>query len=194
MLSEAVFADAVLLVEGGSDAGALSGVADRDSGFDAYGISVVGSIRKTLLPLLWAILTELEIHVYTVFDADGGVGDRIRERHPEKSVEQLAPDIANAENEAKRLNRAMLRLNGRTEEDWPGTSVSDTYAVFADDLEHELECSWSELVMLADELASEAGARRGTRDEWYRIAAQNVPTEPPEVLRRIVVAVCALAL
>ena len=40
-LSEAVFAKAVVLVEGDSDVGLLQGIADRDGGFDSLGIAVV---------------------------------------------------------------------------------------------------------------------------------------------------------
>ena len=60
-LSEAVFAQAVLIVEGVSDAALLEGVADRDGGFDGAGIAIVQANGKTTMPMVWAILAELGI-------------------------------------------------------------------------------------------------------------------------------------
>ena len=60
-VAEAVFAKAVLLVEGRSDAGLLHGVADRNGGFDADGIAVVAGNGKRQLLIPWAILAELGV-------------------------------------------------------------------------------------------------------------------------------------
>jgi putative ATP-dependent endonuclease of OLD family len=72
-----VFAKAVLLVEGDSDAGLLHGVADREGGLDALGVAVVKGHGKRQLLLPWAILSELGVPNYFIFDGDAGLRDRM---------------------------------------------------------------------------------------------------------------------
>lgn len=73
-LAEAVFARAVLIREGRTDGGFLSGIADRSDGFDADGIAVVYTGGKTHLAIAWAILAELGVPTYVVFDGTHAVG------------------------------------------------------------------------------------------------------------------------
>lgn len=77
-VAEAVFAKAVVLVEGESDAGLLQGVADREGGFDAIGVAVVDGHGKRQLLIPWAILTELGVPTYFVFDGDADKAQRMR--------------------------------------------------------------------------------------------------------------------
>jgi putative ATP-dependent endonuclease of OLD family len=75
-VAEAVFAKAVVLVEGDSDAGPLHGVADRSGGLDALGVAVVKGHNKRQLLIPWAILSELGVPCYVIFDADAGMRTR----------------------------------------------------------------------------------------------------------------------
>lgn len=68
-IAEAVFARAVLIVEGHTDAAFFDGIADRDGGLDD-GISVVVAGGKTNLLIPRAILEELAVPTFVVFDAD----------------------------------------------------------------------------------------------------------------------------
>jgi putative ATP-dependent endonuclease of OLD family len=184
-LSEAVFADAVLLVEGVSDAGVMLGTADRLTGFDALGVSVIGVGGKTVVPLAHAILSELEVPVYTVFDADGGNELRMRERG------RAEADILAAKEATSAVNKKLLRLLGGDAVDWPSTQVTPTFAVFADTLEAEIASSWPEVASRVEELSQEAGSRSKS-DEWYRAAALSTVSEPPVHFRAICDAVAAL--
>jgi hypothetical protein len=115
-LAEAVFAHAVLLVEGATDGAVYRGIADQDPviSLDAAGVAVVAAGGKKLLPLLWAILVELGIPVYVVFDGDAGTGDRMRAAG-NKPDQQVAAAVTQAEED----NRLLLRLLGEPETAWP---------------------------------------------------------------------------
>ncbi len=184
-LSEAVFADAVILVEGVSDAGALLGVADRSVSFDAMGVSVIALGGKSVLPLGHAILSELGIPVYTVFDADRDLEDRMRKS--DKSDSDIRASVA----ETARSNQKLLELLGAYGMEWPDTVVAPTYAVFRTSLDDELACRWPEAAELVGELSREAGSRSKS-DEWYRAAVLRASTEPPSVFGEIYTAAIAL--
>jgi predicted ATP-dependent endonuclease of OLD family len=186
LLSEAVFAHAVVLVEGMSDAALLAGIADRSGGFDAAGVSVVSTNSKTLLPIAWAILSELGIPVFSVFDADAGMAERMTARG------KTALDIEHALRERNRWNRAILRLQGAAEVDLPITTVGGTYAVFGDCLETEIQREWPTMASLAGTLANEAGDWREKPDDWYREAARTVEGKVPDTAAALMAAITAL--
>jgi len=85
-LSEAVFARAVLLVEGRSDRAVFDGIADRDGGFDMRGVAVVCPGGKSPLAVAWAILSELGVPVFVVFDGDAELANRMRDRGSREST------------------------------------------------------------------------------------------------------------
>lgn len=184
-LSEAVFADAVILVEGVSDAGVLLGVADRTLSFDAMGVSVISVGGKSVLPLAHAILSELRIPVYMVFDADRDQEDQMRRNGRQES------DIAAAVAATAQSNRKLLELVGADGIEWPDTVVAPTYAVFRTSLDDALIGQWPEAVELITKLSHDAGARSKS-DEWYRAAASRASTDPPGALREICAAAIAL--
>jgi predicted ATP-dependent endonuclease of OLD family len=171
-LAEAVFADAALLVEGRCDAALLSGLADRHGGFASLGVAVVNAEGKSKLPLAWAILQELGVPTFVVFDADRGLGERMRAQG--KRDDAVAAEEANV----ARRNRQLLRLVGGAETDWPEDTVEVVYAVFADDL----EAAWPDAVTEAAGLAEAAGDWRSKPDDWYREAARNPEIPIPEPL------------
>jgi hypothetical protein len=185
-LSEAVFAQAVLVVEGVSDSALLAGIADRDGGFDGAGIAIVQANGKTHLPIVWAILAELGIPTYTVFDADRGSEARMRQAGKSED------DIRDVVKETVRRNRMLLRLLGATEEDWPATCAGTAYAVFGDTPETEFETTWPTMMAMVRALASEAGDKRDKPEDAYRQATREVGGEVPEFGRRVVEGVKAL--
>jgi hypothetical protein len=185
-LSEAVFAQAVLVVEGVSDAALLAGAADRDGGFDGAGIAIVQANGKTTIPMVWAILAELGIPTYTVFDGDSSVETRMRQKGKSEG------DISRAVEETARRNRMLLRLLGALEEDWPTTSAGTTHAVFGDTPETEFETIWPTMMAKARALAAEAGDTRDKPEDAYRQAACEVEGEMPEFALCVVRGVKAL--
>lgn len=167
-IAEAVFAEVAALTEGKSDAGFLSGIADRRDGFESQGIAIVNVEGKSKLPVALAVLDELGIPTYVVFDADRGMVDR-------------AP--AEVEN-TKALNRRLLNTLGADAVDWPDSTVTDRYAIFAD----RVEDVWPAAMAEAQRLA-EAEHDNPKREEWYREAARTLAEEPPEQLGQIVAAI-----
>lgn len=181
-VAEAVFADVVVLVEGKTDAGLLSGIADRTGGFEAEGVAIVNVEGKSKIPLAAAVLGELGIPLYVVFDADEGKESRLRARAGDDQ-EALARIPAEVDNTI-RLNRTLLRMSGADEEDWPDTRASERYTVFGDTIERE----WPDAVEEAARLAAEANDEP-KREEWYREAARSLADDPPDVLGEVIAAI-----
>jgi hypothetical protein len=185
-LSEAVFAQAVLVVEGVADSALLAGIADRDGGFDGIGVAIVQANGKTHIPIVWAILAELGIPTFTVFDADRGSEARMRQDCKSED------DIRDVVKETARRNRILLHLLGATEEDWPDTYAGTNYAVFGDTPETEFEATWPTMMAMARALAAKEGDKRDKPEDAYRQAAREVGGEVPDFGSRIVQGVKAL--
>lgn len=182
-LSEAVFGHAVLLVEGRTDAALLRGVADREGGFDAMGVAVVQVGGKTNLAVAFAILEELGVPSYLVFDGDRGV-----ERRGNRDGKDPA-QVRSDKNNAARWNGTLLGLVGSPQEDWPNSGVYARYAVFGDHLEEEIVRNWPDVAELAERLASDPGEWRPKSEDCYRQAAREVEGEVPAFAAQIVAAV-----
>jgi predicted ATP-dependent endonuclease of OLD family len=188
-IAEAVFADVAVLVEGKTDAGLLAGIGDRDGGFESGGIALVNVEGKHKLPIAAAILGELGIPVYVVFDADSGKAERSRasvgadDPRRDERLEKIERDEANT----IEWNRKLLGFLGAAEEDWPNSGTHASYAVFSDRIEEE----WPEAMAEAERLADEAGDTP-KREEWYREAAKSLAGDPPALLVQLAAAVRAL--
>ncbi|MGH3921912.1 MAG: TOPRIM nucleotidyl transferase/hydrolase domain-containing protein, partial [Pseudonocardiaceae bacterium] len=185
-VAEAVFAKAVLVVEGASDAGLLHGIADRSGGFDALGVAIVAGSGKRQLLIPWAILAELGVPVYVVFDADGGLAER-----------QMAQGCSQAKAEQAQLkeqreNEVVLAALGGAVELTPATQVADSYAVFADTLESEC-AAWGGFDAAVEIAKAELGDWREKSDDAYRQAAATLESDPPAVLTKVVERLRALA-
>jgi putative ATP-dependent endonuclease of the OLD family len=184
-LAEAVFSRAAVIVEGHSDAGFLQGLADRTGGFDADGIAVVFGMGKSQILVPWAILNELGIPTFLVFDGDAGRADRMRADGRDEAA------IAAATEQAALENWEILDVLGAELLDYPPTSATRTHAVFHDTLETE-SARWPGY---ADELRRrqiQLGDWRGKSEDGYRLAAAGVLAEPPDIFVSIVERVRAL--
>jgi putative ATP-dependent endonuclease of the OLD family len=178
-LAEAVFARAVLICEGRTDGGLLSGIADRSGGFDADGIAVVHTGGKTQLAISWAILEELGVPTYVVFDGDSGCRARLQAQGKPEA------EVAQAEANAQLWNRRLLGLLGADVEDWPQTSISKRYAIFGDRLEADL-ANWAGWLDECGACQEELGAWRAKSEDVYRLAASRLATDPPEVFAQLI--------
>ncbi len=185
-LAEAVFASAVLLVEGRSDAGFLHGVADRFGGFDASGVSVVFGMGKRQLLLPRAILDQLGVPNFVVFDGDAALADRLAGNgQPPNAVDAAVRD-------QQATNNMFLGALGAEPLDQPLTAVARTYAVMEDRLETEYQ-AWPEFVLELDGAREAIGDWRDKSEDAYRLAAGTAKSDPPAFFVRIVEAVLALA-
>ncbi len=178
-LAEAVFARAVLLVEGYSDAGFLNGIADRTGGFDVDGISVVFGMGKTQLVVPWAVLEELGIPTYLVMDGDRGRG-------------QTSPEAEAIQAEVAAENRRIFAAIGAQLVDHPPTTVDEHWAVFEDDLESEAS-AWPGFAAELESRKLQLSDWRGKSEDSYRLAASSVDANPPVVMTSIVDAVRRLS-
>ncbi len=185
-LDEAVFARAVVVVEGPTDAAVLAGLAARRGGLDPAGIAVVVAWGKTNLPLPWAILQELGIPTYVVFDGDANIHDRLV---PGGKDETTA--AAEAEN-ARVNNRRLLEVLGGQPEDWPETQATERFTVFEDELETELD-GWEGWAEALAEARSSLEEFREKSDDAYRRAAESLTTGPPGVFPDCLDAIFRLA-
>lgn len=188
-IAEAVFADVAVLVEGKTDAGLLAGAADRTGGFEARGIALVNVEGKAKLPVAAAVLGELGIPTYVVFDADQGKEERSRARigENEEGREEKLRAIEHEVQNTMTWNRHLLAAVDAALEDWPESLVAERYAVFADTIED----AWPSAIAEAARLAAEANDEP-KREQWYREAARALEEELPVALTAIVAAVRAL--
>jgi putative ATP-dependent endonuclease of OLD family len=185
-VAEAVFAKAVVLVEGESDVGLLQGLGDRIGGLDALGVAVVRCHGKRQLLIPWAILTELDVPCFVIFDGDAGLASRMRAENKKEA------DIQPAQAAVGRDNALVLSTLGLASAEQPATGVGDQCAVFADRLEAEL-ASWSGFDAAVEAFKLEQGDFRPKPDDAYRHAAGTVAADPPQVLLDMLTRVKALA-
>lgn len=185
-LAEAVFANAVLLVEGRSDAGFLQGLADRQGGLDAAGVAVVAVMGKHQILLPFAILEELSVPTYVIFDGDADLEARMRTRG------KTATDSAQSLNDSRGQNRQILSALGASPEDQPKSQVHGRFAVLRDSLEAEFN-SWPQFTERLTELQAQDGDWRGKSEDAYRQAAADAPGDPPRLFAELLQAVLRLA-
>jgi putative ATP-dependent endonuclease of OLD family len=178
-LGEAVFARAVLLCEGPTDAALIEAVAGLSGGFDRVGIAVARCWGKEVIPLAFAILRQLKIPTYILFDGDAGIDARLTAKDRVSRADREAQVKATAEK-----NVRLLRLCGDPEEQWPERAVRKGSASFRDRLEEDLDELWPDFVQARDAVSRELGIPAKS-DEAYRQAVA-VASDPPEFLTQIV--------
>lgn len=181
-LSEAVFADVALVVEGRSDRALLEGLADRDGGLAGDGVAVVDAHGKGNLPLAWAILEELGVPSFLVFDADRDFEEAMHARGRSES------EIEAQRTNTVRRNRQLLSLLAVEPCDFPDDCVHGRHAVFATDV----EAIWPAAIERATKLARASGDFRLKPADYYREAARADDIEPPDLLRDLLARVRAL--
>jgi putative ATP-dependent endonuclease of OLD family len=120
-VNEGFFADAVVVVEGMSDAAALGALQDiLGKQWDEKGIVVVPALGKANLDRPTLVFRGFGIPTYFVFDGDSDCKEN-------EKVDTI------------RKNRHLLRLAGAAEMDFPETTIERSWAVFGKNLETELK-------------------------------------------------------
>jgi len=159
-LPEALFADAVILVEGDEDAAVLQGLGDRVNDLAVQGIAVASVGGKGNLHLPFVILRSLGIPSLMVADNDAGCRERMEKagRSEDKIVE--------AEEKNKKDNRMLCRLVGVSETDYPVGGVSRNLAFVPDTLE----------TLLSSELPGWDIARKQIIEEGRGVDGKNAAT------------------
>ena len=179
-LPEALFAEAVVLVEGDTDRAVIEGCGERDGGFLAVDGIVVAEVGgKPILLLPCAILTLLGIPCFIIFDGDKGCEGRMRQNGKQES------DIVAAIRDLSQQNRDLLRYLGEQEEDWPITHVADRCAVFEDRLEEGLATLWPAWQQRRQQLVDAGLGFQAKNTATYRHAAATAIGDPPPIFRDV---------
>lgn len=180
-LAVALFAHRAFLVEGTTESSVFYGIGDRTSpgSLEAAGISIVPVGGKTSIPLAYAILSLIGIPVYALFDADGGFEARAKVNG--KSQDKI--DVERQSHVA--ANRMVLKYFGRTEEDFPSTTVTDGFAIFEDNLEAFLSAKWAEWIISCNSVEAAAGISLAKNQLAYRMATLKAEGAVPEMLLQI---------
>lgn len=170
-LPEALFADAVILVEGDEDAAVLQGLGDRVNDLAVQGIAVASVGGKGNLHLPFVILRSLGVPSLMVADNDAGCRDRMTDSG--RSEEQ----IVDAEKKHKKDNRMLCRLVGAPEEDYPVGAVSRTLAFVPDTLETLLVSELPGWDLARRKIIEEGRGVEGKNAATYELASRECPDE-----------------
>lgn len=167
-LAVALFASRALIVEGPTDLAVLYGVGDRQSmaGLESRGVAIVPANGKGSIPLAHAILAELGIPTYAMFDGDAESAPKDRNSH---SIQ----------------NRKLLAYFGRPEEDFPAEAVLDDVAFFHDCLETFLAAQWPEWSAACEAVEIAAGISLKKNKLAYRTAILEADGAVPSMLQEI---------
>ena len=188
-LTEAVFARAVLLVEGPTDAALFRGIAMNYGGLDSLGITCTAIGGKQELPVAFAVLRSLEIPTLVVFDADGS-----QRHHLEPDSGSTSDQKSDAER-TRDLNRILLRLASDDVDDssdWPSDQILSSYACFEDCLETYLKNFWPNFVSFVADQKAILGMKSSKSPDLYELAAMTLD-DVPGLLARIIERLIALA-
>lgn len=160
LVNEGFFADAVIVVEGVSDAAAILAVqAVTGRRWEERGIVVVAAGGKNNIDRLVISFSGFGIPTYFLFD-----GDR-----SEKDAERIKQNAIR--------NHSLLRLGAATIEDFPSSGAHAAFACFEDSIETELVQAWGKdfFLQLRNEVAAECQVDKPSN------ALKN-----PDVVRRVI--------
>jgi hypothetical protein len=125
IVNEGFFSDLVVIVEGISEVGAIWELQKiKLKNWDALGISVIPAGCKNNIDRPVVVFRGLDIPTYFIFDGDSSKTGKNRDS-------------------AISTNHLLLRLAGSSPIDFPPSGVYETWAVFNDRIEKELESATS---------------------------------------------------
>jgi predicted ATP-dependent endonuclease of OLD family len=183
-LGVALFAHRALLVEGPTDAAVVGGIADKSGvgSLEASGLSVVEVEvgGKTSIPLAHAILTELGILAYALFDADQGYQTRatVSGKDPAKIVEERSGHVA--------ANRMSLKYFALADEDFPAEFVGESVAIFVDHIEAFIEQHWPEWGQACRDVEAASGVMLAKNQSARRTATLQAGGSTPQMLMDVI--------
>jgi putative ATP-dependent endonuclease of OLD family len=178
----AMFANAVILVEGTTEVAVFEGIADRTQvgNLAVRGAAVVEVGGKSSIPLAHAILTSLGIPVYAIFDGDDGFEARAVKNGKDavKIQEERVGHVS--------ANRKLLKYFGLPEVDFPAQQVTDGVAILGDHLESLFAAEWPEWEVACKALESQSSVSLRKNQVGYRTATMRATGTPPEILTKVI--------
>lgn len=181
-LAEALFAEAVVVVEGSGDVGVIEGIARRERGepLEDLGIVVADAHGKAGLLIPVAILRGLGIPLIAVYDSDRGVADRVaRKAKGQEYVDQAVQSNAD-------INTGILNYFGASPTDplAHGRLASDLFAL--DDTLETVLAGWPEWDVRRHELIAEGRGAPHKNAATYALTTAEADGAPPSILVEII--------
>jgi predicted ATP-dependent endonuclease of OLD family len=174
-LRDALFGNAVLLVEGTTDRAIFEGVANKTIPLSVNGVEIAVATSKQQLYLPEAILRQLGIPHFTLFDSDSGGGMRLQ-ASGKTAIEAAALDTKNGQD-----NKDILRYLGLAEQEWPTGLLSKEVGVTKDTLETIISSNWSDFEVQRQALIAAGRGSAGKNAATYRLAAKAAASPPTEI-------------
>ena len=116
------------------------------------GLPLQSAWGKEVIPLAFAILRQLKIPTYILFDGDAGIEDRLRAKDRVPESQREAQVKATAEK-----NRRLLRLCEYPEEGWPDRASVKAARTSAIALRMTSDELWPDLAKARDAVSREIG-------------------------------------
>lgn len=181
-LSEALFADAVMLVEGDDDKAVFEGIAARSRHLSVDGIAVAAAQGKGHLYIPHAILSELRIPTLVVFDNDSGCEDRMVEKKKHEKdparIKENEKAVKHAVRNHVRDNHALQRYFNLGAIDYPIGPLSPELHAIEDTLETVINTDWPSWNDTLQNLI-ESGQGVGNKNAaTYALASTNCAEDP----------------
>ena len=186
-LSEALFADAVGLVEGDADRAILEGLAARSLSLAHQGIVISTANGKSNLLMPYAILEGLGIPALIIFDNDKNLRSRMT------LMGRLESDINASEVKEQEVNRQIMRYFNLSQQSYPEGILCPSVAAIPDTLEDLVTSDWSAWNTTKDGIIAESRGVGGKNAATYALAAKECGIEPSGLLASVLDALRSLA-
>lgn len=183
-LPEALFAEAVILVEGDEDAAILQGAAESPNLLAIQGIAVAVVHGKTNMLLPHAILAALEIKALCVIDNDRECRNRMKKDRGKDNA-----DIEAAVLETESRNRKFCRYFGIDEVNYPEGVMTAEFVAMPDTLESTIATDWPEWTERQRQIVRDGRGVEGKNAATYALAAKECTSSPSGVLASIMHAI-----
>jgi|GEM_PF-6835784 len=178
-LGEALFARAVLLVEGATDMAVLSQAAKMlGSDLSANGV-VVAAPGKSSIPIAAAVLDSLDIPYYVVFDVDGNAEDKEACSECGRGKHERRDGVA-------KENQRIFDALGVQEADFPLTGARDRFACFATNLEGFLGEEIEGFQDSIQAVASEMQWKAKSPEVYGEVVERNGSNDLPDLLGDVI--------
>lgn len=199
-LAEALFSEAVVLVEGPTDKAIVEGAAYQAGGYplEKAGISVAEAGSKNALPIPHAILTRLGVRCLVVFDNDVGSPQRAADNASPGKGEDTVSDARRKKLERDERqnqtasNKKLLQYMNQPATDFPAGLITDWLYAFEDNLEHVLARDWPQWEHTRQAIVSEQRGAEGKNAATYKLASREATDLPGGPLAKVLEAARSL--
>lgn len=174
-IRDAMFASAVLLVEGPTDKAILEGIGEASTPLSSRGVEVAVANSKDQIFLPAAILRKLGVPHFILFDSDKDAGARARAKNLDETK------VAAQEEKDRKANQKMLRFLGLPQVDWPTGACGDIAWAMEDMLETYVADKWPEFEAQRALIVQEGRGADGKNAATYRIASKSAGSVPADL-------------